>query len=216
MFSRTLRLILFAAAAIGIPFVWFNPELRKTVQEQWSELSSNSFTAAAEDHDFEVTAEVEALDQIFRFDVSPRWVAQRWPRVSTIRTGGALEGLRAPLVSGTELQDIAGSLTYYFDNHQQLRRITFHGHTGDEQRLVGLVSRQFNLRPEPALGAGLYVARWNGKPTSVLRVSHASVIRAQRPHERLQIVLELNQPSVGYGLSAAGLELLNVDRLTSR
>jgi hypothetical protein len=141
---------------------------------------------------------------------------QRWSRVSTIRSDTGMDGLRVALVTGTELEDIAGSLTFYYDHQRQLRRITFDGLTGDDRRLVNLVSQQFNLRPEPGLGAGHYVARWNAQPTGILRISHAPVVRAQRPHERLEVMLELNQPGVGYGLSAHAQEMLNLDRLTKR
>jgi hypothetical protein len=124
--------------------------------------------------------------------------------------------LRVALVTGTNVEDVVGSLTYYFDNQQRLRRITFDGLTGDDRQLVNLVARRFNLRPEPALGAGLYIARWNGKPTGVLRITRAPVVRAQRPHERLEVMLELNQPGIGYGLSVHAQEKLNLDRLTNR
>ena len=127
-----------------------------------------------------------------------------------------VDGLRVALVTGTNIEDVAGSLTYYFDHQQQLRRITFDGLTGDDRKLVNLVSQQFNLRSEPALGAGLYLARWNGQPTGVLRISHAPVIRVQRPHERLEVMLELNKPSIGYGLSTYAQQTLHLDHLTNR
>lgn len=239
MLGRSLRFLVVLGAAVVIPYVWFNPDLFEHVKQKWNEWFAASGTSQANDFDFgsrfiaqgkpgkeagpaarqpspELTGQVLAFEEAFRFDVSPRWVLQRWSRVSTIHTERGLEGLRAALVTGTELDDIAGSITYYFDKQKQLRRIAFRGHTGDERQLVGLVTSQFNLQPEPALGAGFYVTRWNGKATSLLRVSHAPVVRAQRPHERLQVMLEINRPALGYGLSSAAQEMLNRDRVTSR
>jgi hypothetical protein len=77
-----------------------------------------------------------------------------------------------PLVTGTRPDDIAGSLTYYFDKRQQLQRITFEGVVGDERRLVNFVTGQYKLKAEPTLGAGLYVAKWSGRPQKArLRVN---------------------------------------------
>ena len=83
----------------------------------------------------------QSLAEVLRFDVSPRWVTDRWPRVSTVHVQPDLEGLRVPLVTGTMASDLLGSLTYYFDRQQRVRRITLHGHTGDERMLVTLRDR---------------------------------------------------------------------------
>lgn len=171
---------------------------------------------ATPDNNAELTGGIGELEQILQFNVTPAWIMQRWSRVSTIRSETGMDGLRVALVTGTELEDVAGSLTFYYDHQRQLRRITFDGLTGDDRRLVNLVCQQFNLRSEPGLGAGHYVSRWNGQPTGVLRISHAPVVRAQRPHERLEVMLEVNQPSIGYGLSAHAQQKLNADRLTNR
>jgi hypothetical protein len=163
-----------------------------------------------------LTGGIGELGDIIQSDVTPQWIMQRWSRVSTIHNEPGMAGFRVALVTGTDIDDIAGSLTFYFDNQQRLRRITFDGLTGDDSKLVKIAAQRFNLHPEPALGAGLYIARWNGQPTGVLRISHASVLRSQRPHERLEVMFELNQPGVGYGLSAHAQETLNRDRLTNR
>ncbi len=131
-------------------------------------------------------------------------------------SGLTLEGLRVPLVTGTQTDDLAGSLTYYFDKQQRVRRITFHGYTGDEHELVELVAGQFGLRREPTLGAGLYLAKWNGRPTSVLRVANAPIVRASQPRSRLQIVLEINRPDMQYELSSEAEQLLAADKGANR
>jgi uncharacterized protein DUF6690 len=140
----------------------------------------------------------------------------RWSRVSTVLADFDLEGLRVPLVSGTNLDDLAGSLTYYFDKQHHVQRITFHGYTGDERKLADLASRQFYLKPVQSLHAALLLSKWNGEPTSVLRVTLASVVRADSPNTRLEVMLEINRPSANYRLSPEMKDLLERDRLAGR
>ncbi len=65
---------------------------------------------------------------MLRFDVTVEWVMQRWPRVSTGLPYLQLQGYRVPLVTGTKVADLAGSLTYYFNARQQVQRITLPRH----------------------------------------------------------------------------------------
>ena len=140
---------------------------------------------------------------------------QRWPRVTTVAQS-TLAGLRVPLVTGTQIDDLAGSLTYYFDRTDQVQRISFQGLTGDDRKLVEIITSAFGLHPEPALGGGMYVARWNATPTSALRVTYAPVVRSDRPHNRLQVLLEINRPDLQYGLSPEFEQLLMHDRGINR
>ena len=103
---------------------------------------------------------------MLRFDIAPRWVLEHWPYVATTREEGGLDGLRVPLLTGTRPHDVAGSLTYYFDPQQRVQRIALDGVVGDERHLVSVVTRLFPLQPQPAPGVSLFVATWNGKPTS--------------------------------------------------
>jgi hypothetical protein len=154
--------------------------------------------------------------EVFRADISPEWVTQRWPRVTTITAETGLEGLRVPLMTGIRLDDLAGTLTYYFDRNHQVQRLAFDGFTGDERRLVTLLTQAYGLQPEPTLDAGMYVTRWNATPTSVMRISRAPIITAATTHAQLHIQLELNRPSYTYSLSAEFQQLLNRDRNSRR
>ncbi len=155
---------------------------------------------------------VEDFGEVFRFDLPPRWVVSRWSRVTTILAEYDLEGLRVPFVSGTDLDDIAGSLTYYYDKQHQLQRISFEGRTGDERRLVQFMQQAFNLKVEPSHYAGLLLEKWNGQPKSVLLIRHAPVVLSAEPHSRLEITLELNRPNNTYRLSLPLQEELNLGR----
>ena len=161
-------------------------------------------------------APVRELHEVIRFDISPSWVTARWPRVTTTLSETGMEGLRVPVVTGTRIDDLAGSLTYYFDHHHRVQRLTFEGFTGDDGRLVHLVTGDFGLRQEPTLHAGMYAAWWNAVPTSVLRVTRAPVVTRASPHAQLQVFLELNRPGRQFGLSPTAHEILQKDRATFR
>ena len=156
------------------------------------------------------------LEEVFRFDVRPAWVTSRWSRVSTVLSERQLQGLRVPLVTGTDLDDLAGSLTFYFDHQRQLRRLAFSGRTGEPRRLVALLTERFGFQTVPDLGAGLYLVRWNGIPMSALRVAHAPVIRSADPLSHFEIELEINRPDTGYRLSPRLEKILLQDRALYR
>jgi hypothetical protein len=155
---------------------------------------------------------VGQLGEIIRFDITPGWVTGRWPRVTSTLSETGLEGLRVPVVTGTQIHDLAGSLTYFFDHQHQVQRVTCEGFTGDPRPLIDLVTKYYGLQPEPTLDAALYVQRWNGRPTSVLRVLRAPVMDARSPHSQLQVQLELNRPGPSFSVSPQFQMLIDHDR----
>jgi len=148
------------------------------------------------------------LTDVVRFDVTPGWVTSRWKRVSTTLAETDLYGLRVPLVTGTEPHDVAGSLTYYFDKTGQAQRITFDGVVGDERQLVATAIQVFHLKPEPAAGTGLYLAKWNRVPRSVLQLRYSPVVHSSDRQAKLEVYLEINRPAKKYGLSRRGHQLV--------
>ena len=90
--------------------------------------------------------DVMHFGQIFRFDLTPDHVMQRWQRVSAGLSDMDLHGYRVPLVTGIEETDLAGSLTYYFDPKQRVRRIAFFGTTANPTRLVEFLQTQLRYR----------------------------------------------------------------------
>ena len=121
-----------------------------------------------------------------------------------------------PVVTGVAEDDLAGSLTYYFDREQRLQRIAFQGTTGDPARLADFVQQYFKLSPEESLDAGLYMKKWNSTPISVLRLRRGTVVRADAPLSRYQVMLELNRPASGVRLSEPVMESLETDRRGQR
>ncbi len=159
---------------------------------------------------------VADFGEIVRFDISPTWVTSRWPRVTTVTAEAGMEGLRVPIVTGTNTDDLAGSLTYYFDRYHRVQRLTFDGYTGDDRKVVAVLVKYYGMHREPSLDASMYVARWNAVPTSVLRVARAPVVSRDSPNSQLHVMLELNRPSREYGLSQQFAQILERDRQSRR
>lgn len=136
------------------------------------------------------------LAELLRFDGSPAWVMQHWPRVTVGLAEPGLQGYRIPLVTGTAEDDVAGSLTYYFDNGQRVKLIHLRGTTGNPQKLIGLVTQRYGLIRQPTSDPNLllYQVKWNGKPTSELRVRTARVLRSDQPFTRFQVELAMRRP----------------------
>jgi hypothetical protein len=136
------------------------------------------------------------LSEVINMQATPAWIMSRWPRVTVGLAELDLQGYRVPLVTGTRPDDLAGSLTYYFDQHQQVALIHFRGTTGDPRKLIGLMMTHYKFQPQvtgdPSLQ--LYQVKWNGKPISELQVHTASVLRASEPLTRFTVELALKRP----------------------
>ncbi len=156
------------------------------------------------------------LRDVLRFEISPQSVTSMFNRVSMVLADVNLDGMRVPLVTGTQSTDLAGTLTYYFDRYQRLQRLSLHGLTGDPNRLVSELQQLYDLRQEPALGGGLFLITWNGQPTSVMHIAPAAVINSSDQYARYTIFLELNLPSMPYGLSNEAANLVESGKATRR
>jgi hypothetical protein len=159
---------------------------------------------------------IHDLRDVMRFDVNPTWVLNHFARVTTVLADLHLDGLRVPIVTGTNADDLAGTLTYYFDRQHRVQRINLHGFTGDPERLVNTMQQHYGMRSQPSLGAGTYAVQWNGKTTSLLQLVHAPVVHADALNAKYTVFVELNQPSMPYGLSTAAENLVAADKHTYR
>ena len=183
MFSRPMLLFGVLLASVVVPYVLLDKNLSQTAQAQLNRLLGKSESAGGENPlaDLKLPwAEGQAsagtasagsslgrlppvaLEEAFRFDATPQWVTSRWPRVSTVLGEPNQLGMRVALASGTRPDDVAGSLTYYFDDHHQLQRITFYGVTGDEQRLLAFLVHAYRLKTAPTTGKCRTVTRLVG------------------------------------------------------
>ena len=152
---------------------------------------------------------VQDLREVLRFDVTPVWLTQRFSRVTTVLSNVQLDGMRVPLITGTQTTDLAGTLTYYFDSRQSVRRINLHGLTGDPSQLANLMVQFYGLKPEQSLGGQLYTSRWNNQVNCVLQLSPAPIVYSGADHSKFVVFLELNQADSYMGLSQEASEILN-------
>ena len=163
-----------------------------------------------------IGGKVQDLREVMRFDINADWVIQRFHRVSTVLADMNLKGLRVPVVTGTHTSDLAGTLTYYFDNSGKLQRVTLHGFTGDPSRLAQAMVDHYRLQNEPTLEAGVYTRRWNGDPLALLRINHAPVVYSDAVHQKYTLFLELNQVSSPHGISDEARKIVSTDHHTGR
>jgi len=137
------------------------------------------------------------LAEAFRFDVTVNEIMQRWPRVSTGLPHLQLQGYRVPLVTGSRLTDVAGSLTYFFNVRQQVQQIAFRGTTGDPSELANYLARRFHfvrrLTEDP--GVVLFEAvDSDNQPAGSLKIQSAKLIQADRPYSRYELDLVIHRP----------------------
>jgi hypothetical protein len=138
-----------------------------------------------------------SLAEVLRFDVSVEWILQRWPRVSTGLPYLQMQGYRVPLVTGTSLTDLAGSLTYYFNAHQQAVRIAFRGTTGDPRVLVGLLTSRHHFARRLTNDPGVVMFEAvdaSNQPIGSLKIRSAQVIKVDQPYSRFEIDLAMDRP----------------------
>ncbi len=204
MFSRTwFAMMLFGS--IGLPYLFSSSfgSSKKVNPAEPAESASAAHPPGETADDAKLSAgpalagpTFDDLGQVFRWDVSSAWVLGHWPRVSAGLAEVELQGYRVPLVTGASPDDLAGSLTYYFNRNQRVQRMTFFGTTGDSRRLVALMATRFGftreLTDDPSLF--LYRVRDGKKVISELRIEPAHVIRADTPHRRFDIALWIERP----------------------
>lgn len=140
-----------------------------------------------------------SLADVLRLDINKEWIYSRWARKSTGLAEPELFGIRVPLVSGTRMTDVAGSLTYYFDKQGIVQKLRLVGNTADTSELVNLLASRYGLRPAAPLVAGeqLYRVDRDGMVESELRTQPQSVLWATSPHSSFSVDLELNRPGSG-------------------
>jgi hypothetical protein len=216
MFSRPMLFLGVLVAAVVVPYVLLDEHLSESVHGTWDRLLGQ----VAEEKD-EVFHALHAanyspasgasgnsaplpIEQVFRFDLTPQWVASRWPRVSTVAGSDPDQlGMRVVLVTGTRPDDIAGSLTYYFDRHHQMQRITFTGLTRDPRRVLAAVVTPYRLKSQPTTDAAYYIGGDPKDPTSEVIVRHKPVLLAEAGVANSEVDVDLSR---GESLSSRARE----------
>lgn len=136
--------------------------------------------------------------EVFRFDIAPGWIMSRWSRVSAGLGMLQLQGYRVPLVTGTAEDDLAGSLTYYFNSSQQVQRITFSGTTGDTRKLVHFIATRYGFARRVTNDPSLFIYEIpepRGPAKSILQIRPARVLTTASPYQRFDVELAIERPA---------------------
>lgn len=113
--------------------------------------------------------------------------------------------VRAP-VTGTEVSDVAGSLTYLFNAQGVADDLICRD---DRTEPTGMYLQQvFGMQRYATLGPGLFLAFAGAQPVSVMYVENATVHSEDQPRTRGSIEIELNAPRPGAVLSQPWLDRL--------
>jgi len=216
MFNRPMLFVGVLVAAVVVPYILLDEHLAQAARAGWNglrgkaeqkadNLLAESSTAIVSRSPV-VNAPPATIEQAFRFDLTPQWVASRWPRVSTVLGNPKQLGMRVALVSGTRPDDVAGSLTYYFDEHHQLQRITFTGLTGDPRRLLASGVTPYGLLTQPTTHAARYIAGDPQRPTSEVIVGQSPVVVASAQTARAEVYVNLRRADAMTGRDKAEQE----------
>ena len=221
MFSRKLLLVPLLAGAVGIPYV-FSDSGKSTIGNFFSEKSTGEAVSNGELLDINAIVEqngirenarpvglnkVEMIDRhsisyapalgdfrsVFRFNATPSWIRETWPRVS-VTDSDNLTGFRVPYVSGPSRNDVVGSLTFYLDHRNVVQRIEFDGYTFDPNRILQFVVHDQGLTPDLYFGNNWYTRRSNkNHVVSALQIDHPSAIYSNpQKGGQIRIRMELN------------------------
>jgi hypothetical protein len=206
MFTRKVLVPAAIAAAIGLPLI-LSTRNGDPDSPPWSGWSAAEPAASMDppgpwdELPTQANPPVASFGEILRFDVYPNWVKSRWPRISTAPGQEGLQGMRVPLVTGSNPWDVCGSLTYYFDDQHRVQRITLIGTTGDASALVSYLAETFDFKAHRTSAAGFYTASRRRQVIGLLRLDHPAVIDANQPNQQLSVILEINKPDGRFVLS---------------
>ncbi|HTI50971.1 MAG TPA: DUF6690 family protein [Planctomycetaceae bacterium] len=196
-------IIVFGAAGAG--YVYTHDDVAQTLSPA-SWVSETGQAASSSDPEVERLTSAPAeeivvvagpdelgLEDVFRFDLTPQIITQRWNRVTTGLGDVRYQGYRVPLVTGTTSSDLAGSLTYYFDAQPRLRRITFLGTTGDPARVVEFVGGKFGFRRAQTGNPRVMTYRTHYRWTGSLDITPAEVLDRRQAETNYQIELVIER-----------------------
>jgi hypothetical protein len=204
MLQRPLLFLAVLVTAAGVPYLLLDPHLGQAVARQWQKWRQPAHSPPQRTTELPAEAALRTpaagepnsavpLEEAFRFDLSPQWVISRWPRITTVAGDPEHLGMRVAYVSGTAPDDVAGSLTYFFDRHHQLTRITFTGLTGDPKRLLASTATRYGLKSQPTTAAAHFVAGDPQKPSSEVVARFLPVLTGQPQRQRYEVRVDLRR-----------------------
>lgn len=131
-------------------------------------------------------------------------IMRRLDEFTEVRDAKGRNGVRLTLVSGDQLDDLAGSLTYWFDHRGRACRIQFDGVTGDPGRLISYVGRYQRMAARGCSVDALYVRDGRAGPRSLLHLSRPRKVNLETLYGRYRVKLELNISGMHLSKDAMG------------
>jgi hypothetical protein len=143
------------------------------------------------------------LREIIRFDVSPYWVQQRWPKCTRLDLDAdGYYGFRVPLVTDQRVGGLSGALTYSFDAQAVVQRIQFQGSVQDVGPLQQLLTQYFRFSPI-ADRTDLLAPIHDKAARGMLRYSEPIIETAGQATRLREVAFEINSTQGRYQLSEA-------------
>ncbi|MEQ8848840.1 DUF6690 family protein [Botrimarina sp.] len=145
-----------------------------------------------------------SLADALNWNITKNWVYTHWDRKSTGLSDPQLFGVRVPIVTGAGMTDVAGAVSYYFDNAGTLQKIRLKGRTADTSRLVYLATTAFGMAPRTSAAPGeqLYQAFDGDRLKGELRTRPEGVLWGASPHESFDVAFEATRPGSPYSASS--------------
>ena len=149
--------------------------------------------------------QISSFNRIFQCGAPRSWVQRTYDDASRTMDQQR-EGLRVTLVTGDRLEDLAGSLTYWFDRQGRVERIRFQGVTGNPAKLVSFANRSHKMVARGCERDAIFVRDGKNGPLHLLHISRLPFVNVQTQFGRYEVTLELNRP--GSSLSSASSDVL--------
>ena len=140
------------------------------------------------------------IQTLLQWGVTKEWVYAHWDRKTTGLADPRLFGVRAPVITGGRMTDVAGAISYYFDDAGVLQRIRLHGRTADTTELVRIAAAYGMQRRQPrSPGDQLFQAiERRGQVRAQLRTRPEAVLRRADPRSSFLVDFEATRPGSDY------------------
>ncbi len=145
------------------------------------------------------------FNTVFQCGAPRSWVQRTYGDISET-VDGQREGLRVSLVTGNRLEDVAGSLTYWFDRQGRVEQIYFQGVTGNPAKLASFACRSQKMVARQHDRDALFIRTGKDGPQHLLHISRKPLVNVSTLHGRYKVTLELNRQ--GRSLSSTSTEVL--------
>jgi len=140
---------------------------------------------------------ITPISEILRFDYDPADIVKKWPYVTAANPELYLQAYRAPLITGSANDDLAGVITYFYDTHC-IQQISIRAKTGDFRKLVTHLQKYFGFVQRQTQSPTIYIyeqpetsSRKDGSHLWI-RPNHAFAQGIE--YQRFDVTLVLNRP----------------------